>query len=276
MSETISGAGPHGSVADSDRIPASKGPFTPGTAGYHDVASLKAAVIAALGAADVAFTPYDDIAATNVQDAIEETADKRVKKAGDTMTGELNIFVPGANTFTMRGDGFVAAEYERYSTNIASAVFSLKKARGTQAAPSVPVTNDRIGDAAFLAWTGAAFTAGARLRSVLIETATVSPSAIGSRIEFSACAIGSGSETEIMNLTTANGVQMFGANTVIGPNRLFRNRAFTVATLPASGIANGDQAIVTDASGPVIGSTVTGGGAVRCMVAYDGTNWRVV
>ena len=42
MSRTISGAGPHGSVDGSDRIPASKGPFDPGAAGYHTASQMAA------------------------------------------------------------------------------------------------------------------------------------------------------------------------------------------------------------------------------------------
>jgi hypothetical protein len=38
----ISEAGEHGAVANNDRIPASVGPFTPGTRGYHQVSSIQA------------------------------------------------------------------------------------------------------------------------------------------------------------------------------------------------------------------------------------------
>lgn len=41
MSRTISSAGAFGSVDGTDRVPGSKGPFTPGAAGYHTVDSLK-------------------------------------------------------------------------------------------------------------------------------------------------------------------------------------------------------------------------------------------
>lgn len=54
-----------------------------------------------------------------------------------------------------------------------------------------------------------------------------------------------------------------------------RERVLTVATLPATGLVNGDSAIVTDANAPTLGSIVAGGGAVRVRVNYDGTNWRV-
>lgn len=62
---------------------------------------------------------------------------------------------------------------------------------------------------------------------------------------------------------------------VVTANGLLRKRVFTVATLPASGIANGDCAIVTDATATTMGSIVAGGGANRVPVNYDGTNWRI-
>jgi len=39
----------------------------------------------------VEFTPYGDVIAINVQDAIEELQDEKVAKAGDTMTGDLTV-----------------------------------------------------------------------------------------------------------------------------------------------------------------------------------------
>lgn len=48
--------------------------------------------------------------------------------------------------------------------------------------------------------------------------------------------------------------------------------SFTVATLPTG--ANNDRAFVTDALGPVWGSAVVGGGAVRVPVYFDGA-WKV-
>lgn len=51
--------------------------------------------------------------------------------------------------------------------------------------------------------------------------------------------------------------------------------ASTVAQLPAAASYTNGVAIVTDANTPTLGSTVTGGGAVRVMVTSDGTNWKV-
>lgn len=49
----------------------------------------------------------------------------------------------------------------------------------------------------------------------------------------------------------------------------------TVATLPAAPVV-GMMARVTDATGPAVGSTVTGGGAAAALCWYNGTNWTVI
>jgi hypothetical protein len=51
-------------------------------------------------------------------------------------------------------------------------------------------------------------------------------------------------------------------------------KSYTVATLPASPVAN-DRAVVTDANATTFASIVAGGGANRVPVYYDGTNWRI-
>jgi hypothetical protein len=49
-----------------------------------------------------------------------------------------------------------------------------------------------------------------------------------------------------------------------------------VASLPAaSAVPTGTSYIVTDASSPALGATVTGGSTTRCRVNSDGTNWKV-
>jgi hypothetical protein len=50
--------------------------------------------------------------------------------------------------------------------------------------------------------------------------------------------------------------------------------AYTVATLPTP--ATGMIARVTDATLPVIGATVAGGGAAYALVNYNGANWTVI
>jgi len=51
---------------------------------------------------------------------------------------------------------------------------------------------------------------------------------------------------------------------------------YTVATLPSAVTSGkGARSFVTDALGPVFGSTVATGGAVAVPVYSDGTNWKV-
>ena len=50
--------------------------------------------------------------------------------------------------------------------------------------------------------------------------------------------------------------------------------SFTVATLPSSP-ETGDIAYVTDALTPVWNATVVGGGSVKVLVQFDGSNWKV-
>jgi hypothetical protein len=52
-------------------------------------------------------------------------------------------------------------------------------------------------------------------------------------------------------------------------------RALTVATLPGTPLA-GMIARVSDASAPVIGTTVAGSGAAYALVNYNGSNWTVI
>jgi hypothetical protein len=49
-------------------------------------------------------------------------------------------------------------------------------------------------------------------------------------------------------------------------------KAYTVGTLPAGTV--GDMAYVTDATAPTYNGTLTGGGAVKIPVFYDGTAWK--
>ena len=71
-----------------------------------------------------------------------------------------------------------------------------------------------------------------------------------------------------------------GTNTATRPRSVYvassitPGRGVTVATLPTP--ATGMIARVTDATAPVIGATVTGGGAAYALVNYNGANWTVI
>lgn len=59
-------------------------------------------------ASNIAFTPAGDIAATNVQTALQELDDEKLAKAGGTVTGNLEIGATGSLTF----EGSTADAYE--------------------------------------------------------------------------------------------------------------------------------------------------------------------
>lgn len=97
---TISGSGPHASAAATDRISASKGPFTPGTKGY-----LTPALIAAyfIGLAN-SFTAAQTLAGTTLGFSGNQS------KAAWTTSGAKLLDTPGTLTDTT-SSGTVAAAY---------------------------------------------------------------------------------------------------------------------------------------------------------------------
>ena len=66
--------------------------------------------IAGQTATNISVTPYGNIAATNVQTAIQELDDEKLAKAGGTVTGELLIGTAGTFAF----EGSTANAYETY------------------------------------------------------------------------------------------------------------------------------------------------------------------
>jgi surface antigen len=64
--------------------------------------------IAGQTAGNISFTPYGNLAANNVQTALQELDDEKVAKAGDTITGELLIGTTGSLKF----EGATANAYE--------------------------------------------------------------------------------------------------------------------------------------------------------------------
>ena len=72
------------------------------------------------------------------------------------------------------------------------------------------------------------------------------------------------------DIHTANTVA-FEIGGVAKFNNVVRLKGYTVATLPAG--VQGDTAYVTDATAPTYLGTAVGGGAVKCTVFFNGTNW---
>jgi len=73
------------------------------------------------------------------------------------------------------------------------------------------------------------------------------------------------------NTFTVNKTGDIVSNTVT-LNSVLKLKAYTVSTLPVGTV--GDMAYVTDATAPTYNGTLTGGGAVKIPVFYDGTAWK--
>lgn len=92
-------------------------------------------------------------------------------------------------------------------------------------------------------------------------------------------ALRNGNTTEDLNFDVFNRVSSTWINpltinntgTVVA-NFPIRLKGYTVATLPTGTL--GDMAYVTDATAPTYNGTLTGGGAVKIPVFYDGTAWK--
>jgi hypothetical protein len=70
--------------------------------------------IAGQTATNISFTPYGNLAATNVQTALQELDDEKIAKTGGTVTGELLIGTAGTFAF----EGSTANAYETYLSAI--------------------------------------------------------------------------------------------------------------------------------------------------------------
>lgn len=167
-----------------------------------------------------------------------------------------------AVAMTAQGEAGTTLSLTRYSSDNGSANTIQQKARGTIASPAVPVTSDILGSSNFLAYTGAGFTISAQLRCTLTETSTVDATHIGSRFTYFLCPVGTAALTEVSRFENETGLSMFGANPVIDQNRVFRPRAYTVATVPT-----------VTATG-LIQLTDEGGG--KSLSYADNVNWRRV
>lgn len=165
-----------------------------------------------------------------------------------------------------------------YRTGAQSPNNVLAHARGTVAAPTAVLTNDRLGRITYQGYGASAFQ-GAALFDVNCIDPTPSNTSMATRFVLSTAAVGSVTPTENMRVDQATGLSLYGANTVIDNNRVFRLRNFTVATLPAASLATGQLTFVTDATLTAItglGLSPTGGGANKVPVYSDGTNWIII
>lgn len=173
------------------------------------------------------------------------------------------------------GDGQAAVNnMEKYSADATSGVHFFRKGRGSYSAPTQALAADNLGQINYAGIdNGGTPTSrnAAQINAVAISNVTTT-SAEG-RIVFLNCPAASLTLTEIARWEQATGYSMFGANVVVDANRVYRNRIFTVATLPAG--VQGMRTVVSDALAPAFNAAVVGGGAVTIPVFYTGAAWNV-
>jgi len=168
----------------------------------------------------------------------------------------------GSSSINILGEGTTQQNFSRFSNDANSAVFTFVHGRGTIAARAAAQLNDVLGALQFSGHNGSTTTVAARVRGLLVETGTVSASAMGGQLRFDACPIGSGTLSEIMRLDAASGLSLFGANPVIDQNRAHRLRSTTIAGAVAPSVA-GNLFHHSDAQGGAGEVAVDAGSAYR-------------
>ena len=223
-------------------------------------------------------------ARTNLGLVAGGAGDVWVEKAGDTMTGPLNIrrdalaltLSSVASTLEAGSalDNFCFVPFLCVSNTAGhTSLFSGSRVRYSGAATVALSANDIImrftGTGSF---DGSNVLSGTRSEMRFTATEAWSSTANGTDIRFYTTANATTTLSEAGRFAPSGEFQMGGANTVIDSNRLHRFRAYTVATLPAAGTA-GRKAYVTDALAPTYLATLVGGGAVVTEAFDNGTNW---
>lgn len=221
-------------------------------------------------ASQVAYTPGSPgvIAATNVQDALDEVGREKVNNTGDQITGALESHLEASAVIH---DGYF------YGDSVNGANWRGAHARGTRASPTQLLSGDRM-----LIFGGSGYHSGGAFhttsgRMVVEATENFTATAKGARVMFETTANGGTSRT-VNFAVQPDGEIRLGSTTpvVFDGNGVQRLVAFTVATLPAN--QAGRAAYVTDSNATLtagIGAVVAGGGANVVPVFNDGANWRI-
>ena len=235
-------------------------------------------------AALVTNVPAGGVAAVTVQAAIDELDTDKVAKAGDTMTGALQLSGSGGGAgnvllkFTPN-DSVWAMEATRTGTYGAFQRYILDSTT-VLSGQNIANTQGHAGSATLgapIAFAGFNFRAenetGGGNGGLSFNT-LVSGTFAQRAILKQGLSIGTATDPGTGGLNLTGEIQQ-SATTVLTANRLIRTRRYTVATLPVTNIAAGDSALVTDANSTTIGATVAGGGANLVRVSYDGAVWKI-
>lgn len=172
-------------------------------------------------------------------------------------------------------------DLETYSTAESSSLH-IKRARGSVASPSLPVSGDYYGGVAFQAWNGSSFQEGARVQGVL--DGTPSGTSMPGRIEFWTTPVGSNTAIERMEINNDGnvgiGVSVTGSfkldvrtSTEDRVTYFFNNKNSTSTTFGvyagAHGTGSGEK---RGGSFEAVGGTGVNIG-VRGMASGGSTNW---
>ena len=186
-----------------------------------------------------------------------------VARAGDTMTGDLTMTQAGPSNIRNISDGSSsAATLESYRTGATVHCTVVGNvAYGSLAAPGfVGATDVNLFELSARPWNGSTF--GQQARIAFVSSETHSASALGVDCVVSCTPAGSAVRQDVMRVSAATGLSMFGANTVVDQNRHLRLRSYTIATLPSA----------LSSVGHVIFCSDLGGGGAQLV--SDGTRWR--
>lgn len=190
----------------------------------------------------------------------------------------------GENSIYMKGwhDRLVMADYGgSYNT---SPTVRWTAFRGTQGATESLQQYDQEGLFIWSAGIGGAdasqAVANAYMFGELIDPGGDS-NPFGAALKVSTCPNNTATPIETFAVSAQFGLQMFGANTVIDTDRLFKPRSYTVATLPDPTVSLSGIAAVSDATqaaGTSIGSAPTGSGSNYRIVYIDtnATEWLLL
>ena len=166
--------------------------------------------------------------------------------------GFLGLSSGGTAQLSLWNNSTTNNQIATYNSSASTApTFTIRRGRGTFASPALPATGDQIGRISWQPLTNAgsnSFSNAAQLRGILSETASVDGSHCGMQFQFWACAVGSGTLSEIARLDNESGLSMFGANSVIDKNRILQLRSTTIAGAIAPSAA-GKIAHHSDAQG---------------------------
>ena len=166
----------------------------------------------------------------------------------------------GVATLQLHGETTVGALLYRNSADASGPNVSLRKGRGTIAAPALPASGDTLGTIQWQADGAGTPTATAAL-SVSVTEPTPSAAKMAMRAILAMPPLGSATATEVLRVEADFGLSMFGANPVIDQNRHHVLRTYMIATLPP-------------AAGAAHLIYVADGAANKHLAVSDGTNWR--